>query len=659
MTRSIYLLVLCLGIAFKIKAQLSLPLNETRYTDSLLSILRATTSDSTKSRVDYQLAEYWRGKDTVQARAYLDQGKRLAAPYPLPSALRDFYEGQFYFNSNPAKAAAAFLKAQEALTPFNTQEGNLFRSMSWFNYGIMVRNEKGDDFVIDTWLNKAIPLAEKAGNDEKIALYYTQLATLFMYNARFDKAEVYNNKALDLLESKHPNSPNLLFAYFAAISNSIYSKKPAKAKVYLDKAQQLLAPYPASVNYPNYYYNESLYYTTVNEFGKAMASLNKGIAMAKTLQQQQLLQMLVFRKYNILQESHQYAAARNLLTDILQEGTLTADVNNRKTVYQEMATVNASLGNMRAAYNWLVKYGQLSDSLQERKLQSNIQELEIKYHAAQNEQKIATLQAANEKAAQVAHYTRLLNLLLGIAAALLLVITAFGWLFYRNHKKLAAQTALNYQQQLRETEQQRQIQVGQALLQGEENERERVARDLHDGLGGMLASIKLNLSTLATEPALQKILLQLDHSSTELRRIAHNMMPESLLHYGLSIALKELCESLETDQLKISFQPFGIKEQLNKSTQLTIYRIVQETLSNALRHAQASSVVVQCSQNEDTFFITVEDNGRGFDKGQIVQSKGIGLTNIQKRVRFLNGRMDIEAAVNEGTTINIELDVAG
>lgn len=645
------------------QAQQSVPLNEAAYTDSLQQVLKTAATDSTRARVNYQLSEYWRGKDTVKSKAYLEKGKQLAVRYPLVSALYPFYTGQYYFATNTTKAAACFAAAAQALAAFHTQEALLFHSMAWFNYGIMLRNEKGDDFVIDTWLNKAIPLAEKAGNEEKIAHYYTQLAMVFMYNARFDKAGLYNNKAITLLESRHPGSSALLFAYISAAGNYIYSKKPAAAKQYLDKAWALLSPYPQSVNLPNYYYTASLYYTTVNQFDSAMNQLNKGIALAKQLNQHQLLQMMAFRKYNILLESKAYAPARALLLELVKEGTLTRDVNNRKTIYQQLATVNASLGQTKEAYDWLQQYSTLNDSLHESKLQKNIQELEIKYNKAENEKKIAVLNADKEKAILAARNNRLMNWLLGAAALLLLAVAAFTGLLYKNNKKLARQKELNYRQQLKEAEQRRQIQIGQALLQGEENERERVARDLHDGLGGMLAGIKLNLAALpagtnGSQQQLHRVIHQLDSSATELRRIARNMMPEALLHYGLEAALKELCESLATPTLQVLFQPFGISTQLPRATQATIYRMVQEMLTNAIRHANASEIILQCSQNQHTFFITVEDNGKGFDKALVNHTKGIGLTNIKKRVEYLNGKMEIIAAINEGTTINIELNVA-
>jgi two-component system, NarL family, sensor kinase len=192
-----------------------------------------------------------------------------------------------------------------------------------------------------------------------------------------------------------------------------------------------------------------------------------------------------------------------------------------------------------------------------------------------------------------------------------------------------------------------------------------LAGDLHDGLGGMLARVKINLSKLATHnhepttmtPDLNKVIDQLDNSVNELRRIARNMMPESLVSLGLEAALNDMCTSLTSDTTHINFQAFDISNAIAKDTQSTIYRIVQELLTNAIRHAKASQIVVQCSQNGNAFFITVEDNGIGFDAKAIHLKNGIGLSNVKSRVDYLGGKIDIASAVGDGTTINVELNV--
>lgn len=135
------------------------------------------------------------------------------------------------------------------------------------------------------------------------------------------------------------------------------------------------------------------------------------------------------------------------------------------------------------------------------------------------------------------------------------------------------------------------------------------------------------------------------------------MMPESLLKFGINTGLKDLCELYRTPETAIEYESFQIEEDIPQQIQLTIYRIVQELLSNAIKHSKASLVLVQCSQNQNRLFITVEDNGKGFDVDTNSFGSGMGLENIRNRVSYLDGQIEISSVPNEGTIINIELDV--
>ncbi|QEC42284.1 sensor histidine kinase [Pseudobacter ginsenosidimutans] len=246
-----------------------------------------------------------------------------------------------------------------------------------------------------------------------------------------------------------------------------------------------------------------------------------------------------------------------------------------------------------------------------------------------------------------------MNWLLGVAASLFLLATLFLIFYYRNNR-------MQTKQQWKELQQQQELMLANAMLEGEEQERRRLARDLHDGLGGTLAGIKIKLSGQEKKektPQLSEVILQLEGSISELRRIARNMMPENLQKVGLEEALRDLCESLQSDNTLIEFHSFGLQPDIPLNVQANIYRIVQELLSNAVKHAAASKVIVQCSQNGKIFFITVEDNGRGFEMSTVNDAEGIGFQNIRNRVKYLNGSIDIESVQQEGTTVNIELHV--
>jgi signal transduction histidine kinase len=137
--------------------------------------------------------------------------------------------------------------------------------------------------------------------------------------------------------------------------------------------------------------------------------------------------------------------------------------------------------------------------------------------------------------------------------------------------------------------------------------------------------------------------------------VARNLMPESLLSFGLETALKDLCEFYIRKDLKVDFQPINISKSTPLSIQLNIYRIAQELLANSVKHSEATNILLQCSQSDENFMITVEDNGKGFKEEDYRKSQSMGLHNLKNRVDYLKGKMEINSD-NEGTTINIELN---
>lgn len=651
------LIVLSLLVSLSRVAAAQAPMYTQTYPDSLLRVIAGTTSDSTKANAHYLLTDYWVTTDSVKAKQHLSAGRPLAEKYPLLRALSGFYEGRLYFTYNPPRAAEAFMRTIKALEGMKDKNAWQVSSAAWYNYAIMKKNEKGDAYLIDVLMNKAIPLAEKAANPEKTAHYYSQLGTLLMYNAQFDKAEIYNNKAIDLLKTDYPQSSTLLNAYLAATSIYLYTLRSGEAKKTLDKARDILKPYRESIHYVNYYYNEGTYYATIRQNQQAFVSLDKGIALAKKYNQPMLLQMLTFRKYNIFLETKEYAKARDLLTTVLKEGTLAADANNRRMMYQQLSQLNASMGDMGAAYQWLMDYNKVNDSLHESQVKFRINELEVKYRNVENAKKIAALEAANKMALLSAKNNRLMAWLLGILSLLALIVAAVLVSYYRNKRQAAAEKAA---QQLREMEQQQALAVVKAILEGEERERKRVALDLHDGLGGLLAGVKMDVSAVTDKlPAgifphrqLSAAVTQLDGSVNELRRIARNMMPETLLKFGLVTALKDFCEGFGNGQTKIVLQCYGLDNiDQYANTRVMIYRIIQELVTNALKHAHASTILVDCIMEKKQVQITVEDNGSGFDANR--KKPGIGLDNVRTRVSYLNGSMDIQSEQHVGTTITI------
>jgi two-component system NarL family sensor kinase len=304
------LIGICLLIGFVAVAQQQIPLDEKRYTDSLEKVLSGRSANPAKAGAAFLLVDYWKVKDSIRCKGYLIHGKKLAGRHPYLNALSLFYEGQYYWALDQKKSAIYFKKAEKALSAFNTKEAYSKRASALFNYALMEKNTKGYDFITRITLNHVIPLAKKSGGMQNVGHYYSQLATVLMNNYQFSKAAEYAEKAIELLEKNSPASVSLVFAYLGGVSIYCYDQQPEKAKKLLDKAFLLLRPYPSSMNYTLYYYNESLYYTTIKHYSSALASADRGILLAKKYNQKQLFQQFFFRKYDIYKQQNAFDKAR-------------------------------------------------------------------------------------------------------------------------------------------------------------------------------------------------------------------------------------------------------------------------------------------------------------------------------------------------------------
>lgn len=199
-----------------------------------------------------------------------------------------------------------------------------------------------------------------------------------------------------------------------------------------------------------------------------------------------------------------------------------------------------------------------------------------------------------------------------------------------------------------------------ALLDGQEKERARLARDLHDGLGGLLSSTKLQLTYLnekidtSAKNDMSKSIHQLDGAVDELRRVAHNLMPDLLVKYGLEEALKEYAIRMSNEQLDVDAQFLSYTNSLDKERQLLVYRIIQELVNNAIKHANASQIIIQVAEDTTDYHITVEDDGNGFDTKNKNLLQSAGLHNINSRVEFLKGILNIHSEIDLGTSVEFQ-----
>lgn len=308
-------------------------------------------------------------------------------------------------------------------------------------------------------------------------------------------------------------------------------------------------------------------------------------------------------------------------------------------VYKQMGDYKTSLANYEL-------YQQTNEKVINKNRIEQIESYKAKY---ENEKKESEIQQQKLKLSKRNSLLMALSIIFGLA------LISFYLLY--NRYKLKQESRL--QQELLLEQQMR----SKAVLEAEENERQRIARDLHDGVGQLLSATKMNLNAavdksdfnLETKEKLDEGLLLLDDSIKEVRSISHNMMPSVLQENGLIAALSDFMEKLNrTGKIQIEYEFYKTQEErLDATAQLMIYRIVQELFTNITKHAQASQVHFEFVGHKDEAVIIIDDNGIGFDISD--KKEGIGLKNIRLRLEYLKGNVDIDTAKERGTTTILEI----
>jgi len=318
-----------------------------------------------------------------------------------------------------------------------------------------------------------------------------------------------------------------------------------------------------------------------------------------------------------------------------------------------MSIIKYAEQDFAAAALWNKKLGAVDQSLKKQEMAEYAVDLEAKYETERKESKIK-LQHSQLQQKSIINYISI-----GSAMALLII----SLLFYRTY----TQKQKLQQQRIHELEAQQQLTATEAVLKGEEQERTRLAKDLHDGLGGMLSGIKYSFNTMKgnlimtpeNNQAFERSMDMLDSSIKEMRRVAHNMMPEALVKFGLDTALKDVCNDItQSGALQVSYQSLGLENVIiEQTTAITVYRIVQELLNNTMKHAAAKMAIVQITKTDGHLSVTVEDDGKGFDVSLLKHSEGIGWNNIQNRIEFLKATLDVQSSKEKGTSVFIELNI--
>lgn len=329
------------------------------------------------------------------------------------------------------------------------------------------------------------------------------------------------------------------------------------------------------------------------------------------------------------------------------------DQHTLSQVFLNLSKIAERKKNYRSALQYYKQHSDVHQSIFDAEKMRIGKSLAAKYEAEKKEQQLATMQ-------HKIGLSKKLNTVYFVLAITFLFALLLLYYAYLQRNKTLKQQGLVHQLEIEKINQEHQISLLSAMLEGQESERSRLARDLHDGLGGLISGIKLDLAERTNSLTLQEsksifrpVLQHIDDAIQELRRIAHSMMPELLLKAGLSEACKEYCRNLKKAHFEVVCQVFNFKG-MDKEREVVLYRIMQELLTNVVKHAHAKKVLVQLQQSDDLISLTVEDDGRGFDLNDEKNKQGAGWRNIQSRVQYLKGGIEVYSDSEKGTTVTIE-----
>lgn len=316
----------------------------------------------------------------------------------------------------------------------------------------------------------------------------------------------------------------------------------------------------------------------------------------------------------------------------------------------DLAVSQNALGKNAEAYLNLKEATAIKDSITEEKRLALLEEMQTRFDVAQKDNLLKINQL------ELDQRTRQRNGFVTVTAILaILALTIFFGLRNRIqlNKKLAAQQAEIQAQTIRQLEQENKLTALTAMIEGQEKERSRIANDLHDGLGGLLASVKSHFNALPQPENSPEIFSKtnrlIDDACGEVRRISHNMMPRALALSGLNGALEDLAHDLEKNGIQCDLETEDIP--LSPTQTVTTYRIIQELTNNVIKHAQATHLLIQLFAREKMVTIIIEDNGNGFDINEARRKKGLGLSSIESRVQFLHGTIEWDSVPGQGTTV--------
>lgn len=632
---------------------------QTGLPDSIQKMLSTPREDTVTVWRLYHAGDNLLNNNPTAARTILRTALTIAKKLSFKKgelAIIRSYGGSFFTEDN---MDSAMFYARERLQTALSSGDSLEIGIAYFNKGSILREQNQFDSALHYSMLGA-GIIDGRGDKSILTQVYNEIGNLYVSRADYDKAITYGRKAVAL--ARELKNTTLLATSLTNLSRPYAeSKKLEPALQCLTEARQLAHALGDLRIEATVLENLGGVKVVQKDFRGAAQYLADCIPLYRQIGSVGGL-AVAFRGLAVTRlQAGDFKTAFALADSALTLSRANNMERETASVLRVISVIQYAMGNLDAGYQSDDESNQVLEKMLNDILTHQSAALEKKFETAQKEAAIKTLQAEKELQQLSIQKKNTYNYILLGSAAGLLLLTA---LLYRNYRQKQALQ----QQRIQELEKEKQLLAAEAVLKGEEKERTRLAKDLHDGLGGMLSGIKYSLNTMKgnlimtpeNQEAFERSMDMLDSSIREMRRVAHNMMPEALVKFGLDTALKDFCNDItQSGALKVSYQSLGVSDLvMDQSRSIALYRIIQELLNNSIRHAGASTAIVQLSKSDSVLSVTVEDNGKGFDPAILERSGGMGWTNIRNRAEFMNARLDVNTAAGRGTSVLIEINLS-
>lgn len=492
--------------------------------------------------------------------------------------------------------------------------------------------------------HKSIAIAEKLKNQKLLSKAYQNTGMLY---SRMDRklSLKYYHKALEIIRnnpSERSNKAGLLQNIGVEYSKS---GKLLEAIQYYKQSLEIYQELNETVSLAITYNNLGVLYERMNKSDTTLLYYQKALDIFYDIDFKRGITTSLYNIGSIYRQKGQYSEALeyvNKSQEIARELGLKDQIQvnfyELSWIYELEKDYKTSLENMVLAYNW-------KDTLFTIEQAKQISEFEAIYESEKKEKEILELEKKRERG-------RTYITLLISSIILLIMLIVFLLVFHKLREKASVQKALSKEQNKH----------FKAVLEAQEEERKRIAGELHDSVGPLLSVTQLYISDLADvsgnktseeEELFSKSLKILEEACNETRNISHNLMPGVLIRSGLISAIRELINKVnKTARFKIYFDSNGLKNRFEENIEIANYRIFQELLNNIIRHANASEIMVNLDANKNQLHLNIKDNGKGFDVEKIKSTPGIGWKSIYSRLSLINGRAEITSD-KSGTQVKI------